>query len=53
MRLGMKVLNWRVPKLVEGENSILRLPELIQSLLLKRVLIVTDVGIKKTKLMEP
>ena len=53
MRLGMKVLNWRVPKLVEGENSILRLPELIQSLNLKRVLIVTDEGIKKTKLMEP
>lgn len=53
MRLGMKFLNWRVPQLLEGENSLLKLPELIQSLHLKRVLIVTDEGIRKVGLMEP
>ncbi len=53
MRLGMKILNWRIPQLLEGKNSLLKLPELIQSLNLKRMLIVTDEGIQKTGLMEP
>ncbi|MCH7321704.1 iron-containing alcohol dehydrogenase [Solibacillus sp. MA9] len=53
MRLGMKFLNWRTPQIVEGENSLLRLPELIQDLQLERVLIVTDNGIQKIGLMNP
>ncbi|WP_274307387.1 iron-containing alcohol dehydrogenase [Solibacillus daqui] len=53
MRLGMKFLNWRTPQIVEGENSLLRLPELIQDLKLERVLIVTDKGIQKIGLMNP
>lgn len=53
MRLGMKFLNWRTPQIVEGENSLLRLPELIRDLQLERVLIVTDKGIQKIGLMNP
>ena len=46
-------MNWRKPKLLEGENSLLRLPEIIHSLHYQKVLIVTDEGIVKLKLMDP
>lgn len=53
MRLGMKMLNWRTPEIIEGENSLVKLPELLQDLQLARLLIVTDEGIQKTGLMQP
>lgn len=53
MRLGMKMLNWRTPEIIEGENSLVKLPELLQELQLARLLIVTDEGIQKTGLMQP
>lgn len=53
MRLGMKFLNWRTPELLEGENSLLKLPELMRDLQLDRALIVTDEGIQKTGLLQP
>ena len=53
MRLGMKMLNWRTPEIIEGENSLVKLPELLQDLQLARLLIVTDKGIQKIGLMEP
>lgn len=53
LKLGMKFMNWRKPQLLEGENSLLRLPELIKSLHYKQLLIVTDEGIAKLNLMDP
>jgi alcohol dehydrogenase len=53
LKLGMKFMNWRKPELLEGENSLSRLPELIQSLQYQKVLIVTDEGIAKLNLMDP
>ena len=52
MRMGMKLMNWRKPDLLQGENSILKLPVLIQKLNLKTVLIITDEGINKLQLMD-
>ena len=51
MRLGMKVLKIPKPALLEGENSLLQLPQLIVSKGIKRVLIVTDKGITSIGLM--
>lgn len=53
MKLGMKFMNWRKPELLEGENSLLRLPDLIKSLHFQKILIVTDEGIAKLQLMDP
>ncbi len=51
LRLGMKAIKIRKPVLLEGENSLLQLPELIQSKGIQRVLIVTDKGITNLGLM--
>ena len=51
MRLGMKVLKIRKPALLEGENSLLNLPQLIHSKGIQSVLIVTDKGITSLGLM--
>ena len=51
MRLGMKVIKIRKPALLEGENSLLDLPQLIHSKGIRRVLIVTDKGITSIGLM--
>lgn len=53
MRVGMKLMNWRKPELLQGENSLLKLPVLIKSMNLKKVLIITDEGIHKLQLMNP
>ncbi|ATP42461.1 alcohol dehydrogenase [Solibacillus sp. R5-41] len=53
MKVGMKLLNWRKPVLLEGPDSLLKLPELVKGLEYNRVLIVTDKGITKLQLMDP
>ncbi len=53
MKVGMKFLNWRKPVLLEGPDSLLKLPELVKSLQYERILIVTDAGISKIQLMDP
>ena len=53
MRVGMKLMNWRKPELLQGENSLLKLPVLIKSMNLKKLLIITDEGIHKLQLMNP
>ena len=50
MRLGMKAIKIRKPALLEGENSLLDLPQLIHSKGIQRVLIVTDKGITTKEL---
>ncbi|MEK5080965.1 iron-containing alcohol dehydrogenase [Solibacillus sp. FSL W7-1436] len=52
MRVGMKLMNWRKPELLQGENSLERLPELVKSLNLNRLLVITDEGIHKLGLMD-
>lgn len=46
-RLVSPLLPWRTPQLIEGENSLHRLPGLIKSLGLSGILFVTDKGIIK------
>lgn len=46
------LLPWREPELIEGANSIRRLPEVIKSKGIGRVLIVTDKGISSLGLMD-
>lgn len=52
MRVGMKLMNWRKPELLQGENSLDRLPELVKSLDLNMLLVITDEGIHKLGLMD-
>lgn len=52
MKLSMFFLPWREPELLVGENSLSKLPNLIQREGLKRILIVTDKGIAEVGLME-
>ena len=52
MKLSMFFLPWREPELLVGENSLSKLPNLIQREGLKSILIVTDKGIAESGLME-
>ncbi|WP_377888904.1 iron-containing alcohol dehydrogenase [Alkalihalobacillus sp. R86527] len=52
-RMISPALPWRVPNLLEGENSVLALPTKLKEKDIKNVLIVTDDGIMKIGLMEP
>ena len=49
----MPFMPWRKPNLLVGENSLLKLPELIKSLSIKSVLIVTDKGLSSLGLVDP
>lgn len=51
-KVGMKFMNWRIPELLEGENSLLKLPALVKSKGLVHLMIVTDQGITKLGLMD-
>ena len=42
MKIGMYLLPWSMPKVIEGEGSIRKLPSLIKEKGFKKVLIVTD-----------
>lgn len=52
-KFATKFLPWRMPELLEGENSILKLPALIKSKGIERIFIVTDEGIVAIGLLEP
>ncbi len=47
-----RLLPWREPELLEGENSLDRMPELIKSKGIGQVLVVTDEGLKKVGLLD-
>lgn len=51
-RIVSRVLPWREPVLIEGENSLRRLPKAIQEEKIERVLIVTDGVISSLGLMD-
>lgn len=50
-RVASKFLPWRQPELLEGENSVTRLPKAIREKGIQRVLIVTDKVIESLGLM--
>lgn len=52
MRISMRALPWREPELLEGENSLLELPNVIKKRNIQRVLIVTDKGIVAAQLLD-
>ena len=52
MRVGMKLMNWRKPELLQGENSLEKLPDFVKSLDLNMLLVITDEGIHKLGLMD-
>ncbi|WP_284037795.1 iron-containing alcohol dehydrogenase [Neobacillus sp. 114] len=52
MKVASFILPWREPELLEGENSLSRLPSLIKSMRVESVLIVTDQGIISIGLMD-
>lgn len=52
-KLASPLLPWREPELLEGPDSVLKLPALMQREGIGRVLIVTDQGIAKLGLMKP
>lgn len=52
LKLGTFLLPWRKPELLSGEESLKKLPKLINNLKIESVLIVTDKGITSIKLMD-
>lgn len=53
MKLGMNVIKFRIPEIIEGENCLLQLPDLLMEKGHDRLLIVTDAGIMSVGLMNP
>jgi len=53
MRVGMPLMPWRKPELLEGEGSLALLPELLKKEKVSNALIVTDKGLSNLGLMDP
>lgn len=52
MRVSLKLMNFRLPELIEGENSFNELPAILKSRGFNRILIVTDVGIVNAGILQ-
>ena len=52
LKFGMMFMDWSEPFLLEGEGSITKLPELIKSKNINRVLVVTDKGLMNLHLLD-
>ena len=53
LKLGMCFMDWSEPNLFEGEGAVLKLPELVKSKGVERVLVVTDKGLMNLHLLDP
>lgn len=53
MKVAMLFLDWSEPQLLEGKDSVLRLPELIKSKGVKKVLLVSDKVLTQLGLFNP
>ena len=54
LKLAMGFMDWKEPKLFEGEGSTLKLPKFIkEEMKLDRVLVVTDKGLMGLHLLDP
>lgn len=53
MKFTAYFLPWREPVLIEGEDSVLELPDILVEKGLKRILVVTDANLVRLGLLEP
>ena len=53
LMIGMCVMNWKEPELLEGDGAVLRLPEFIKNKGITKVLVVTDKGLMGLHLLDP
>ena len=53
LKFAMRFMDWKEPKLLEGEDAVLRLPAFIKSKNINRVLVVTDKGLMGLHLLDP
>lgn len=53
LKIGSYFIKWRKPQLLDGYNSILKLPSLISERKFNKILIVTDSVIASLKIMDP
>lgn len=52
LRIGSLFLDWSEPKLLKGENSVLKISDLLKNKNIKSVLLVTDNGLKNLGLID-
>lgn len=52
-KIAMNFMDWSEPQLLEGQGSVLRLPEYIKSKGINKVLVVTDKGLMSLNLLDP
>ena len=52
LKLAMCFMNWSEPELLEGEEAVLKLPALVKSKNINKVLIVTDKGLMNLHLLD-
>lgn len=53
LKFFMRFMDWSEPNLLEGEGAVLKLPELVKSKGVNKVLIVTDKGLMNLHLLDP
>ena len=53
LKFAMNFMDWSEPKLFEGENAVLELPEFIKGMGISRILVVTDKGLMKLSMLDP
>ena len=53
LKFAMRFMDWKEPKLLEGEDAVLRLPAFVKSKNIDRVLVVTDKGLMSLHLLDP
>ena len=53
LKFAMRFMDWKEPKLLEGEDAVLRLPAFVKSKNIDRVLVVTDKGLMGLHLLDP
>ena len=53
LKFAMRFMDWSEPELLKGEDAVLKLPSLIKSKNINKVLVVTDKGLMSLKLLDP
>ncbi len=53
LKFAMRFMDWSLPTLLEGEDSVLKLPSFIKNKGINRVLIVTDKGLMSLHILDP
>ena len=53
LKLGLCLMNWKEPELLEGEDAVLKLPKFIKDKGINKVLVVTDKGLMNLHILDP